>query len=84
MPKPALGRIVHAFVDPAMNNGSDVCPAIITRVWTDEMVNLRLVPDSDAPMRSMTSVGLYADEESARAACEGKSWLSGAFWPTIK
>lgn len=78
---PVLGMIVLAFCDPAANNGSDVCPAIVTRVLNDTMINLRLVPDSDAPMRSAPSVHLYTDEETARAANDGKSFASGAFWP---
>lgn len=29
----SIGRIVHVIVDPASNNGSDVAPAIVVRVW---------------------------------------------------
>lgn len=32
MQKPTIGRIVIVPVDPATSNGSDVAPAIITRV----------------------------------------------------
>lgn len=28
-----IGRIVRVFVDGRSNNGSDLCPAILTRVW---------------------------------------------------
>lgn len=48
MPKPAVGRIVHVLVDPKVNNGSDVAPAIITRVWSDNCVNLRVMHDGPA------------------------------------
>jgi hypothetical protein len=44
--KPSIGRIVHVLVDPKTNNGSDVAPAIITRVWSDECVNLRVIRDN--------------------------------------
>lgn len=45
-PKAAVGRIVHVFVDPAANNGADVAPAMITRVWSDRMVNVRVIRDN--------------------------------------
>lgn len=77
-----------AYCDPATNNGSDVCPAIITRVWTDEMVNLRLIPDSSAPLASRTSVKLCGDEDAAKAYIANVGHPSGlapnvAYWPTI-
>ena len=43
--KPTIGRIVHVLVDPRHNNGSDVAPAVITRVWSDTCVNLRVLHD---------------------------------------
>lgn len=43
---PSLGRIVLTKVDPRQNNGSDEAPAIITRVWSDELVNLKVLLDS--------------------------------------
>lgn len=45
MPKPALGRIVHVIVEPHTNNGADVAPAAITRVWEDGTVNLHVMLD---------------------------------------
>ena len=38
--KPAVGRIVHAFANPTQANGADIAPAIITRVWSDQTVNV--------------------------------------------
>lgn len=37
MPKPALGRVVHVFVDPARNNGdgSEVPWATSLTLWND-------------------------------------------------
>lgn len=46
MQQPSLGRIVIVPVDPTFNNGSDEAPAIITRVWNDTMVNVRILKDS--------------------------------------
>jgi hypothetical protein len=45
--KPSVGRIVLVPADPAKNNGANVAPAIITRVWSDTCVNLRVLLDSD-------------------------------------
>ena len=71
--KPSLGRIVLAPVDPAQNNGADVAPAVITRVWSDEIVNVRVLLDSDAVLWK-TSVALCADEEAAKG-------LHAVYWP---
>jgi hypothetical protein len=83
--KPSLGRIVLAYCDPAYNNGLPTCPAVITRVWSEDLVNLRLIPDSDAPMYSRTSVKLMADEETAREYVAGLSGFNVApavaYWP---
>ena len=59
MPKPSLGRVVLVPADPAVNNGADVAPAIITRVWNDNVVNVRVLLDSDA-VQWRTSVS-YVD-----------------------
>lgn len=48
MPKPSVGRIVLVPIDPTMNNGSNVAPAIITRVWSETTVNLRVLADGDS------------------------------------
>lgn len=45
--KPTVGRIVHYVPggnDPP-HNGAEVLPAIITRVWSDTCVNLRVFND---------------------------------------
>jgi hypothetical protein len=42
---PSLGRIVLVAADPAKNNGSDVAPAAITRVWTGTSINVRVLLD---------------------------------------
>lgn len=88
MPKPALGRIVHVFVDPARNNGADVAPAMITRVWNEEGVNIRVMLDgTETPW--MTSVTLRNDRESAeqvksfRITDDGRRIVAAAFWPPI-
>jgi hypothetical protein len=45
VPKPSVGRIVLVPIEPEMNNGATIAPAIITRVWNDTTVNLRVLAD---------------------------------------
>lgn len=91
--KPSLGDTVLIFTDPARNNGSDVAPARVTRVWSDDMVNVRVEHDGPSvppPGRIdwVTSVPLYLDRFEAEAAHAAK-WEHadhevppfGAFWP---
>jgi hypothetical protein len=45
--KPSVGRVVHykpMVTDPPHNNAA-VLPAIITAVWSDTCVNLRVIND---------------------------------------
>lgn len=71
--KPSLGRVVLTRVDPAMNNGSDIAPAIITRVWNDHlgpehwMVNIRVQLDAFTMPLWATSVKLLDAEPAADA-----------------
>lgn len=90
-PVPSIGRIVHAVVDPAENNGADIAPAVIVRVWPSPdpdaapnagYVNARVLLDGhDTPW--ITSVHLYESEETARAAVAEHPQLAGRvlFWP---
>jgi len=66
--KPSVGRIVLMPVD-AINlpsNGAEVVPAIITRVWSDSLVNVQAFLDS-GPVVAKTSVKLYDTAEDAAA-----------------
>jgi len=81
MHKPAIGRIVHTFVDPGTNNGSDIAPAVITRVWGDETVNLKVLLDGhDNPW--LTSVKLLPGRPPAEALTEDAATFV-CFWPPI-
>jgi len=62
---PSLADSVLVRVNPAQNNGSDVAPAVITRVWGPTMVNLRVLIDEPTMPLSMTSVTLFASEQEA-------------------
>jgi hypothetical protein len=79
---PTVGRIVLVIVDPDTNNGSEIAPAIITRVWSgnDERatVNYRILgegPASEDDWKS--SAQLFANEQAARAAMV-KAFQDGA------
>lgn len=82
----AVGRIVHVFVDPAQNNGTDIAPAVITRVWNEQGVNLKVLLDH-ADNIWLTSVTLCDDREAAekvtsyRVTDSGKRYPAAAFWP---
>ena len=66
--KPSIGRIViHHGVQ---SNGEQRHPAIITRVWSDELVNLTVFPDNGFPI-SQTSQSLIDPNEG----------LIGWYWP---
>jgi hypothetical protein len=74
--KASLGRIVLVCGESVKYNGADVAPAIVTRVWSDDMVNLTVFPDAETGLRA-TSVHIYADEQSARASGNHVA----AYWP---
>lgn len=62
-----LGDTVHTVVDPRMNNGEDVAPAIVTKVTEvdgEERLNLRVLLDTGADQR-FTNVQLVDDRPSA-------------------
>jgi hypothetical protein len=90
MQTPTVGRVVLALVDRKSNNGSDVAPAVITRVWNEYehngesrwLVNYRITGDNtDVPVWK-TSAQLFADEAAARAfLADGTANGMQAFWP---
>lgn len=74
MSKPSIGRIVHVIADRAKNNGSDVAAAVITRVWNDTMINVKVLTDGDKDYWQ-TSINLY-DERP-----QDDSIVRAAWWP---
>lgn len=72
--QPSIGRIVLVLVEPQQNNGSDVAPAMITRVWNDTMINVKVLLDGpgDAWQGSVT---LYAERPT------DESLTRAAWWP---
>lgn len=58
LPKASVGRIVlfkSTNLDQ-VGNGAEEVPAIITRAWSDTMLNLCVFRDANAPL-AVTSVG---------------------------
>ena len=92
----SIGRIVHVLVDPAQNNGSDVAPALVVRVWgephggTDglerrQSVNVRVLGDNAESMW-LTSIELFDTRPRAEALAAAKphnpqGYRAVAFWP---
>jgi hypothetical protein len=60
--KPSLGRIVLVPTDPSNNNGATAAPAIITRVWNDDTVNVRVFSDSHASAEALRTSATLVDE----------------------
>jgi hypothetical protein len=78
---PSLGRIVHLIGPHANSNGASVAPAIITRVWSDEMINVTVFPDCGTA-GAATSVKLVADEAAAHALRDAATSPQNiAYWP---
>lgn len=84
MQKPSPGRIVIAVGGSAANNGADVAPAVITRVWSEHpdggwTINATVLPDYGQPVFA-SSTRLFDTEEEARANLPHPSSIA-AFWP---
>ena len=73
MTRPSLGRIVIVPMDPVVNNGAGEAPAVITRVWSDELVNVRILDDSSNTPPWRTSVRLHAERPAEP--------MHDAWWP---
>ncbi|MEU0039096.1 hypothetical protein [Streptomyces sp. NPDC006333] len=63
-PTPSVGRIVRVPMNPTTNNGASEAPAIITRVWNDTTVNVRILADA-APSKDDWRTSLVLVESLA-------------------
>jgi hypothetical protein len=81
MRKPHLGDVVLTLVDSAQNDGSSIAPAMITRVWSDEMVNLRVILDAFTMPLSMMSVRLVDTQGEPRPAPQAASDRCVCWYP---
>lgn len=77
MPQPSLGRTVLVGVDPSMNNGADTAPAVITRVWDDILINVRVLLDGDSQPLWRTSLTHTDSLDSVAADVRPSCWT----WP---
>lgn len=77
MQKPSIGRVVIVPMPATANNGATEAPAIISRVWSDDMVNVRILPDASNEVPARTSVKLFAD----KAAADAFPGAHVAWWP---
>lgn len=74
--KPSIGRIVIyvcADHEPSFN-GSREHPAIITRVWSDTCVNLKVFFDGSAGVDTRTSATLITTPGDTRNPNAGWRW----------
>jgi hypothetical protein len=73
--EPAIGRIVVYVTDVAgAVNGSRFHPAIITRVWTDDCVNLVVFFDGEGPGVRTSVLGWAILGKGVRNVCAGWRW----------
>jgi hypothetical protein len=65
--------------DRTFNNGGDIAPAVITRVCSDDLVNVRVLLDGNTtPWK--TSLALYqTPEDYTEARDSGRPY--GCYWP---
>ncbi len=83
--KLTIGCIVHVKGAIVTSNGTDVAPAIVTRVWAPHdtldapvMVNCTAFLDLSGPQH-LGSVMVYDTEEEALSHYDGRSAV--AYWP---
>lgn len=78
MQTPTIGRIV--IVKGFSSNNSDEQPAVVTRVFAPDYVNLMVLPDAGTP-EAKTSVRLFENREQAEQFMAMQSLPLAAFWP---
>lgn len=75
---PTIGRIVLVPADPATNGGADIAPAVVTRVYDDGRINVRVLLDSNTPALWRTSLALVEElPTTARYTDPAPVWA----WP---
>lgn len=89
-PTPRVGDTVLVTVHPSTNNGADHAPAVITRVWSDALVNVAVHLDAHNGTDARTSVALYPDRAALDAAkakrdaeipTAAQYTFTAAYWP---
>jgi hypothetical protein len=80
VPTPSIGRIVLVPMDPRDNNGADRAPAVITRVWSDTTINVKVLSDATGSVEWRTSVGLVDELPDFALATEEQPGSSMHVW----
>lgn len=85
MQTPTQGRTVMAVGHLAAANGTDTCPAVITRVWSERedgawCTNATVLPDAEDATRRAWSTYLHENEEAARASLTHPE-MTALYWP---
>jgi hypothetical protein len=80
---PSIGGTVLVRMLPNWNNGADVAPATITRVWSQAddgswTINVRVLADGET-VEWRTSISLYLDQAAADEA--KPDGTSAGWWP---
>ena len=80
---PYPGQPVMVFADPRHANGADEAPAVVTRVWTDAMVSVRIFHDGPCSKRcaDRATVLLYPSRDDAEAAPRDPGLRPSGAWP---
>lgn len=82
MQKPSPARMVLIKgIDKTMNNGSDTAPAIVTRAYSDTLINVRVLVDGPSAPLWLTSVTLVDDQAAAEAKLATGLCTTVAYWP---
>jgi hypothetical protein len=80
--KASLGRIVLVTGKYVTANGADTAPGIVTRVWSDDLVNVSAFPDIAGEVRRCTSIKIHPDADAAMAwVAEDPNRSVAAYWP---
>lgn len=80
--KASLGRIVLVTGRQVEANGTATVPAIVTRVWSDDMVNLTAFKDVAGEPLRLTSIKIHADADAAlNWVAEDPNRSVAAYWP---
>lgn len=84
MNKASICRMVVAVGFRAQANGTDMAPAVINRVWSEDengvaTVNATLFQDCGSA-QCISSAKLYQTEEEARASLQHDT-MTALFWP---
>lgn len=74
---PNVGDVVLVPMDRGINNGAVSAPAVVTRVWSPTVVNVRVLADSDAAPAWRTSLTFVETLDHADSSAAVWTWPGG-------